>query len=135
MVRNHVAQRAGRLVEIAAFFDADRLGHGDLNVVDAFTVPDRLEKPVGEAERHDALYGVLAQEVVDAEDLVLAQRTQDAGVQLSRGFDAVAKRLFDDHATPMAPVTSDITFIGETGLAQVIDNIAEATGPQRRDRK
>ncbi len=34
VVGDHVAQRAGRLVEGAALLDADRLGRGDLDVVD-----------------------------------------------------------------------------------------------------
>ena len=34
MVGHHVAQRAGLFVEFAALFDADRLGGGDLDMVD-----------------------------------------------------------------------------------------------------
>ena len=78
MVRDHVAQRAGLLVELAARLDAHRLRRGDLHVIDAVAVPDRLEQPVGEAERHDVLHRLLAEIVVDAEDLVLVQRAQDA---------------------------------------------------------
>ena len=55
MVRHHVAQRAGLLVEPAALLDADRLGGGDLHMVDVIAIPDRLEKAVGKAQRHDVL--------------------------------------------------------------------------------
>ena len=73
-----------RLVELAALLHAHRLRHGDLHVIDPVAVPDRLEQPIGETERHDALDRVLSQKVVDPEDLVLVQRAQDAGVQLAR---------------------------------------------------
>ena len=100
MVRNHVAQRAGRLVELAALLHAHRLRRGDLHMIDPVAVPDRLEQPVGEAERHDALHRVLAEKVVDAEDLVLVQPALDAGVQFARGVQAMAERLLDHHAAP-----------------------------------
>ena len=80
MVRDHVAQRPGRLVKLAALLHAYRLSDGDLDVIDPVSVPDRLEQPIGEAERHDALNRVLSQKVVDAEYLVLVQRAQDAGI-------------------------------------------------------
>ena len=100
MIGDHVAQRAGRLVEIAALLHADRLRRGDLHVIDPVAVPDRFEQPIGEAERHDALDRVLAEKVVDPEDLVLVQRALDDGVQLARRIQAVAERLLDHHAAP-----------------------------------
>ena len=39
MVRHHVAQRAGLLVELAAVLDADGLRNSDLNVLDLLPVP------------------------------------------------------------------------------------------------
>ena len=72
MVRHHVAQRAGRVVEPSPPLDRDRLCHGDLHVVDVVAVPDRLEQAVGEPHDHDVLDRLLAQIVVHAEDLVLA---------------------------------------------------------------
>ena len=58
---------------------ADVLGRGDLDVVDVVAVPDRLEQPVGEAEREHVLDGLLAQVVVDAEDLVLVEDARARG--------------------------------------------------------
>ena len=57
---HHVAQRARLVVVAAAPLDADRLGDGDLHVVDVAAVPDRLEDAVAEAERQDVLDGLLA---------------------------------------------------------------------------
>jgi hypothetical protein len=70
---HHVAVGAGLLVEAGALAQAQRLGHVDLHVVDEVAVPDRLEQAVGEAEGEDVLRRLLAQEVVDAEDLLLGE--------------------------------------------------------------
>src|ERR687891_582428 len=53
--------------------DPEVLGRGDLDVVDVVAVPDRLEHVVREPERHHVLDRLLAQGVVDAEDLALAE--------------------------------------------------------------
>ena len=82
MVLHEVAQRAGAVVVARADADADVLGRGDLDVVDVVAVPERLEQPVGEAERQDVLDGLLAQVVVDAEDLALVEDAQHAAVEL-----------------------------------------------------
>ena len=71
---DHVAVRAGLLVEADALLQRQRLGHVDLHVVDVVAVPDRLEQTVGEAEGEDVLRRLLAEEVVDAEDLALVER-------------------------------------------------------------
>ncbi len=136
VVRNHVAQRAGRLVELAALLDADRLRHSDLHMIDPVAVPDRLEQPVGEAERHDALHGVLAEKMVDAENLVFVQRALNAGVQLARRFQAVAERLLDHHAAPeSALAVLALVLIGELRLAQLLHHGAEEPVGDARDRR
>ena len=73
MVRHHVAQRAGCVVEAAAVTDAEFLVDRDLDVVDVVTVPDRLEHAVGEAQDEDVLDGFLAQVMIDPVDLVFSQ--------------------------------------------------------------
>ena len=83
MVRHHVPQRAGLVVEFAAALDADRLGGGDLHMIDMVTVPNRLEHEVGEPQDHDVLHRLLAEEVVDAEDLVLVDDPEDLLVELA----------------------------------------------------
>ena len=69
-------------------------------MIDPVAIPDRLEQAVGETERHDVLDRVLAEKMVDPEDLILVQSAQDAGVQLARRIEAVAERLLDHHAAP-----------------------------------
>src|SRR6478672_8368173 len=111
MIWNHVAQRTGRLVKPAAVFHANRLGRGDLHVIDPIAIPDWFEQSVGEPERHDALNCVLPQKVVDAEYLVLVQRTQDAGIQGARRFEAMPERLLDHHAAPEARFAILVLFL------------------------
>ena len=71
MVRHHVAQRAGRVVEAAAMADAELFVDRDLDMVDVIAIPDRLEHAVGEAQHQDVLDGFLAEVMIDPVDLVL----------------------------------------------------------------
>ena len=102
VVRHHVAQRAGLLVELAAVLDTDGLRDGDLNVIDLLPVPQRLEQAVGETQRHDVLDRFLAEEMIDPVDLMLLQRFQDLGIERLGRSQIVAERLFDDDPAPLA---------------------------------
>ena len=95
---HHVAIGAGRLVEAGALAEPQRLGHVDLHVVDEVAVPDRLEQAVGEAERQDVLRRFLAEEMVDAEDLLLGEDLMQLGVQRHRAGQIGAEGLFHDDA-------------------------------------
>ena len=70
VILEHVADGAGLLVEPAAPSDAERLGHGDLHAFDVVAVPDRFEERVRESEQQQVLHRLLAEVVVDPEDLV-----------------------------------------------------------------
>ncbi len=80
MVRHHVAQRAGGVVEAAAMADADLFIDRDLHMVDVIAVPDRLEHAVGEAQHQDVLHRFLAEVMIDPVDLVFG-----------RGFSAIRR--------------------------------------------
>ena len=84
MVLDHVAEGAGRFIERAAAFDADRLGGGDLDVVDVVAIPDVFEDAVGEPEDEDVLHCLFAEIVVDAEDLVFGEDLVDLVGELAR---------------------------------------------------
>ena len=73
MVLQHVAHGARAVVVGAAPFHAERLGDDDLHVVDVAAVPDGLEEAVGEAQEEQVLHRLLAEVVVDAEDLGLVE--------------------------------------------------------------
>ena len=73
MVGHHVAQCTGAVVEFAPALDSNCLRRRDLDVIDMLTVPQRLEHAVGEAQRHDVLDRLLAEEMIDPVDLMLLQ--------------------------------------------------------------
>src|SRR5262249_42902290 len=103
MVLEDVADRAGLLVVLRTAFDPDRLGNRDLHVVDELTVPDRLEDSVCKPQRQHVLHGLLAEGVIDAEELALVEVLLVHGVQLARRREVVAERLLDDQAPPPTP--------------------------------
>jgi hypothetical protein len=74
MVRHHVTQRAGPLVELAAVLDTNGLRNVNLNMLDLLPVPQWLEQTVGKPQRHDVLDRLLAEEMIDPIDLMLLQR-------------------------------------------------------------
>ena len=98
VVLHHVAQRARLLIERAAALDADLFRGGDLNVIDIVPVPDGLEDAVGEAEDEDVLHRLLAQVMIDAEDLFFGEYTVHFIVQRARRGQVMAEWLFDDQA-------------------------------------
>ena len=116
---DHVAIGTSRLVEAGARTEAERLGHVDLDVVDVIAVPDRFEQAVGEAEGEDVLCRLLAQEVVDAEDLLFVERLVHVGVELSSAGEIGTERLLHDDPRP----------IGEARLGERADD-----GTRRRGR-
>ena len=77
MVLDDVPRHAGLLVELAAALDADLLGDGDLHVVDVLAVPERLEDAVREAEDEEVLDRLLAEVVIDPEDLRSSKCSRD----------------------------------------------------------
>ena len=104
MGHDHVAKGAGLLVEADAIADVQRLGHVDLHVVDEIAVPDRLEQAVGEAEGEDVLRRLLAEEMVDAEDLVLGEHLVQFGVERDRALEVGPERLLHDHPRALGEV-------------------------------
>ena len=81
VVLHHVAQGAGLLVVARARADPFLLGHGDLHVVDVLLVPERLEDRVAEPHDHQVLHRLLAEVMVDAEDLALVEDLGERGVE------------------------------------------------------
>ena len=123
VVLEHVADRAGLLVERRAALDPDRLGDGDLHVVDELAVPDRLEDPVREPKREHVLHRLLAQVVVDAEDLALVEVAVKLVVQPARARAVGAEGLLDDQARPALPVAA--------AAAELLDEGRDRAGRDR----
>ena len=102
MVRHHVAQRAGRVVETAAVADIELFVDRDLHMVDVVAIPDRLEHAVGEAQHQDVLHRLLAEIVIDPVDLVLIENSEQFVVQRLRRGEVGSERLFDHQPSPYA---------------------------------
>ena len=117
---HHVAIRAGGFVERRAFAEAQRLGHVDLHVIDEVAVPDGLEQAIGEAKREDVLRRLLAEEMIDAEDLLLVEHFVQLGVELHGAREIRAEWLLHDDARvrdqPASPSvrTADSAALGGT---------------------
>ena len=125
MVLHHVAQRPGGVVVCAAAaFHAERLGHGDLDVVDVLLIEERLEDRVAEAERQDVLHGLFSEVVIDAVDLALVEHLGDRRVERAGAVEVVAEGLLDDDARPgLAALLVD-----ERRGRQVLDDDGEELG-------
>ncbi len=98
VVLHHVAQRAGLVVIGDAVFQPDGFGHGDLHVVDMGGIPQRFVERIGEAQRHQILHRLLAEIMVDAEDLLLVEDRADLVVQRARRRQVPSDRLLHHDA-------------------------------------
>ena len=98
MVLDHVAQVAGLVVIAGAGFQADGLGHGDLDIVDIAARPGALEQGVGEAQHQEVLHRLLAEVMVDPVGAAFRQDAGDGVVDLARRGEIAAERLFQDDA-------------------------------------
>ena len=83
VVLDHVAHRPDGVVEAAAVVDAEVLGDRHLYVGDVLAVPDRLQDRVGEAQVGDVHHRLLAEVMVDAQDLLLVEHFAELGVELA----------------------------------------------------
>ena len=100
VVLHHVAQRARAVVVVGPASDADRLVDRDLHVVDVRGVPQRLEQGVREAQDQQVLHRLLAEVVVDAEDLLLREDGTDLVVDLPGGREVLADGLLQHDPRP-----------------------------------
>ncbi len=66
-------------------------------------VPDGLEDGVGEAEDHEVLHGLLAEVVIDAEDVFIFEDAAEHAVEVGGGLDIAAEGLFDNDPLPGTP--------------------------------
>ena len=102
MVLQHVAQRPRRVVVAGPALDADGLGHRDLDVVDHVRRPEPVEDRVGEAQRQQVLHRLLAEVVVDPEDLLFRKHLADRVVDRARRLEVLADRLLEHDAGLLA---------------------------------
>lgn len=79
---------------------AERLLERDQHGRDVLPVPRRIEDLIAEAQRHQILHHFLAQIMIDAVQLLLAEQPGQMVGQVLRGGGILAERLLDDDAIP-----------------------------------
>ncbi len=104
MVLHHVAHDADGVVEGTAALDAEGLGHGDLDAGHVVPVPHGLQQGVGEAVDEQVLDRLLAQVVVDAEDVWLGERLVHSVERFGRGEVTPEGLLDHDAGVPVEPI-------------------------------
>ena len=136
VVLDHVAQRADGVVEPAAALDAEILGHRDLHAGHALAVPQLGQRQVGEPQVLQLDDRLLAEEVIDAQDLALAQQPVQPGVQLAGRRQVVAERLLDrDPAVAQELRRAELLHDrGRTGTGAPPGNTRAAAGRRSRRR-
>ena len=98
MVLHHVACRACCIIEVAATFDAQLLGDGNLHMPDATTPPEWLEQHIAETQRHQVLHRFLAQIMIDAIDLMFFEHSRNGLIDAFGRREIVTQWLFQHHA-------------------------------------
>ena len=93
VVLDDVAQRPSLLVVAAAAVDTGGLGDRDLDVVDHLSRPGPLDHRVREPEDKDVLHRLLAEVMVDAEDLRLVEDLAHDATELAGARQVVPDRL------------------------------------------
>ena len=71
VVLEHIPECPDRVVEGSPSLDAERLGQGDLDIVDVVPIPNRLEQGVGKAKHQEVENRFLAEIVIDPIDPIL----------------------------------------------------------------
>ncbi len=122
MILEHVAHRADFLVELAAAAHAEVFRHRDLHAAHVTGAPDGLEKRIGEPEVQQVLDRLLSEEMIDAKNRGLTERSVQRLVQRGRGRQVPAERFFHDEPRCVA-------------VAQPREAAGNRTEQARRDRQ
>src|SRR4029077_15263222 len=128
MTLHHVAQRAGVIVVRGAGSDTFGLSDGNLHMIDEARSPDRLEDRVGESEHHQILDGLLAEGMIDSENLTLVEMPRELAVDLRRAREVVADWFFH-HDAGEGP--SGLMRMYQSGLGQTFRAGVDKRGRNR----
>jgi hypothetical protein len=84
VVWQHVAKRAGGVIEATAVANPEFFLDSDLNVIDVIAVPDRFEHAIREAQHQNVLNCFLSEVMVDPIDLLFLGDFQQIVIQSLR---------------------------------------------------
>ena len=79
---------------------SQRFRRRNLNLIHVSPVPEWLEDSISKSEDQQILNRLFAEVVVNPVNLRFVKSGQYRAIQLSRGFQVPAKRLFDDDPRP-----------------------------------
>ena len=97
MVLDHISQGADLVIIGGASPDSFCFTDGNLDMIDVFAIPDRLEHAIGEAQHHQILNRLFSQIMINAKDLRFIEHLCERRIDLFRGFKIVSDRLFYNH--------------------------------------
>ena len=126
MVLDHVAKAPCRIVELPPAIHTEGLCHGDLDITDVVAVPDRLKKGIRKPRVENVLCRLLAQVMVDTEDLPLIQNLVECPVQrFSRGL-VMAERFLNHDTRILVNASGSLESLGDRseenrGDGQIMD--------------
>eukprot|EP00958_Prasinococcus_capsulatus_P011868 scaffold1183_cov418-Prasinococcus_capsulatus_cf.AAC.14 len=100
MILHDVAHNAIAVEVAAPTMRAEIFLEDDLHVGHVVPVPERTEKSVGESHDDQVLHNFLAEVVIDAVQLILAEKAAYLPVQLLRCLQVAPERLLNHHSRP-----------------------------------
>jgi hypothetical protein len=98
VVLDHVAHCSRLFVKRPATLNANALRSRDLHMIDVVAVPYRLKDAVRKAKHQNVLDGLLAQIVIDPEDLAFVENFIYFIIQLARAIKIMSKRLLYNYS-------------------------------------
>lgn len=101
MTLDHVVERARVVVERRPPLETERLVESDLDALDVFGGPDRLEHAIRETHTEDVENGRASEEVIHTEDALLRQERGKDPVQLTRALLVVSEGLLQSEDRPV----------------------------------
>src|SRR3990167_6147377 len=94
VILQHIADRSGLLIILAALADTGGLIDRDIDALDVARIPDRLEYGIGEAERQEVLHHPFGQIMIEAIDLLFVEGARVYPVDLLRRWAVETERFF-----------------------------------------
>src|SRR5262249_36097443 len=98
VILDYVADGARLIIKRSPPLDTEILRHRDLHTLDMVAIPERFQERIREARKKHVVYWSFSQIVIDAEDGLLIESTEQSLVELLRGGEIVTERLLDDDA-------------------------------------
>ncbi len=110
MILHHVAQGAGLVIITGPFLHPHGFSHRHLHMLNIAAMPQRLEQRIGKTQGHQVLHRLLAEIMVNTENLLFGKNRAHGIVdRIGRG-QIMANRLFHHHAgkRPVQPGSPQI---------------------------